>query len=502
MATSVVSATNVLFTTNGSTIAARATATADTVTFVGASSAKVLLAGIASPSNNDDAATKQYVDSVAAGLSWKQAVVATTTVAGTLATSFQNTSVIDGVTLVTGERILVKDQASAIENGIYVVTTGTPTRATDMAVGAEVSGTAVFVDEGTINTGSGFVCTSTIALDVVGTDALTFTQFTGIGSVIAGAAMTKTGNTLDVAVDDSTVEVTADALNVKDAGITNAKLANASVTVTAGDGLQTGGAVALGAAVTLDVDTTVIRTTTAQSMAGVKTFTATAELDAGLNVAVDSQSITVGAGADVTLVHNGTDSTLTSATGNFTLDNTAATGQTAMQLGTDTTATSFAVKNNSAAVAMQVFGDSTMTLAGVTSVTDTTQSTVSTNGCLVISGGVGVAKDVNVAGDHYALSHTATSDKRLKTNIAELTDPLTTVNLIEGRSFNWNSAPDGSTQYGVMAQQLEGIGLADVVRTNSAGFKGVNYNALVPFLVEAIKSLTQKVAALEERVCR
>ena len=103
---------------------------------------------------------------------------------------------------------------------------------------------------------------------------------TGGGAVALGASVT-----LDVAVDDSTIEVSTDALRVKDLGITNAKLAgsienakltNSSVTVTAGDGLASGGAVALGASVSLTVDSTVVRTSDAQSIGGVKTFTSAA----------------------------------------------------------------------------------------------------------------------------------------------------------------------------------------------------------------------------------
>jgi hypothetical protein len=91
-----------------------------------------------------------YVDAKLAGLSWKQAVRAATTAAGTLATSFENGDAIDGVTLATGDRILIKNQATASENGIYVVNaSGAPTRATDADAGAELVNATVYVSEGT-----------------------------------------------------------------------------------------------------------------------------------------------------------------------------------------------------------------------------------------------------------------------------------------------------------------------------------------------------------------
>ena len=173
------------------------------------------------------AAVKQYVDSVAQGLDVKKSVRVATTAAGTLASSFENGDTIDGVTLTTGDRILIKDQADASENGIYVVeASGAPTRATDFDSTTEVTGGAfTFVEEGTVNADAGFVMTENGDSITVGTDDLEFSQFSGAGSIEAGAAMSKTGSRLDVEVDDSSIEVSSDALQVKASGITNAMLA-------------------------------------------------------------------------------------------------------------------------------------------------------------------------------------------------------------------------------------------------------------------------------------
>lgn len=171
---------------------------------------------VPTPSGATDAATKAYVDAAAVGIDWKPSVRVATTGAGTLASSFENGDTVDGVVLATGDRILIKDQSAGAENGIYVVAaSGAPTRATDADTSAEVTaGMAVFVAAGTTNADTGWVLTTndTIVLD---TTALVFTQFTGLGQVTAGSGLSKTGSTLDVNVDGTTLEIATDALQIK-----------------------------------------------------------------------------------------------------------------------------------------------------------------------------------------------------------------------------------------------------------------------------------------------
>ena len=157
------------------------------------------ITGLADPTADADAANKGYVDGVAQGLDVKDSVVATTTANGTLSTAFANGQSIDGVTLQTGDRILIKNQTTSSQNGIYnVQASGAPSRATDMATGANAAGAFVFVEQGTVNAENGFTCTSDTGSAVVGTNNLTFAQFSGAGQIIAGDGLDKSGNTLSV----------------------------------------------------------------------------------------------------------------------------------------------------------------------------------------------------------------------------------------------------------------------------------------------------------------
>ena len=198
---------------------------------INVSSARITSLG--TPTGGTDAATKNYVDAQLQGLDVKNSVRVATTANGTLSSAFANGQTVDGVTLSTGDRILLKNQSTGSENGIYTVNaSGAPTRATDFDADSEVTGgTFFFVEEGTVNADNGFVMTNDGTV-TVGTTALTFTQFSGAGQVIAGDALTKSGNTINVGVDDSSIEINSDALRVKASGITNAMLAG-SIDLTA-----------------------------------------------------------------------------------------------------------------------------------------------------------------------------------------------------------------------------------------------------------------------------
>lgn len=156
------------------------------------------ITSLSTPTAATDAANKQYVDDTVAAISWKGEVRLATAAAGTLASSFANGSSVDGTVLVTGDRILIKDQAAQAENGIYTVNaSGAPTRATDADTGTDLTGAAMFVTNGTANGGKRFVCNVSGAI-TLGSTALTFVQFDGGTAYTAGSGLTLTGSDFNV----------------------------------------------------------------------------------------------------------------------------------------------------------------------------------------------------------------------------------------------------------------------------------------------------------------
>ena len=161
--------------------------------------------------------SKEYVDAVKVGLDFKDSVRVASTANVTISGPG---AAIDGITLSSGDRVLLKDQSTGSQNGIYIFNgaASAMTRATDADADAEVtSGMFVFVEAGTVNADNGFVLTTDGTI-TVGSTALTFTQFSGAGQIVAGDGMTKSGNQLDVNDDNVTLEVSSDALRIK--GIT------------------------------------------------------------------------------------------------------------------------------------------------------------------------------------------------------------------------------------------------------------------------------------------
>lgn len=156
------------------------------------------LTNLGAPTAASDAATRQYVDDTVAGLSWKDEVRVATVVAGTLATSFANGQTIDGVLLATGDRILIKNQAAASENGIYVVNaSGAPTRSSDAQSSAALLGAAVYVVSGTANNATRWVNNNTGAI-TIGTTDITWVQFGAGSTYTAGNGLTLSGNDFNV----------------------------------------------------------------------------------------------------------------------------------------------------------------------------------------------------------------------------------------------------------------------------------------------------------------
>ncbi len=230
------------------------------------------LTNVGTPSADTDAANKGYVDSVAQGLDTKASVVAATTTNGTLATAFANGQVVDGVTLATNDRILIKNQTDATANGIYTVNaSGAPTRSTDMNVGSEFPSAYVFVEQGTVNADTGWVCTNNAPV-TLGSTNITWTQFSGAGTYTANNGVVLNGSVFSFAPES-------------------------------GKGLQTG---ASGAAIKL-ATTSGLNVTSDLAVGagnGISVLTNTVAIDSAVVVSKYAASVGDGSATSYTVTHN------------------------------------------------------------------------------------------------------------------------------------------------------------------------------------------------------
>ena len=230
--------------------------------------------GIPSPTAATEAANKAYVDALVTGLTWKNAVAAASTANIDLTTGGPLT--IDTISVVAGQRVLVKNQTLPEENGIYIVNTGAWTRALDMDAAGEFTNATVFVQDGSAHVNTAWVQTDVIT--TVGTDPVSFVQFNGASGIVAGIGLASSGNTISINMGAGIVQLPTDEVGIDlysnqalqltvdgttPDGTTNAKLA---LFLASGSGLsQTSSGLTISAngvtndmianeAITLDVD--------------------------------------------------------------------------------------------------------------------------------------------------------------------------------------------------------------------------------------------------------
>ena len=179
------------------------------------------------PTSAQDAATKAYVDAARSGLDVKASVRAAST---TNISMLMMTQTIDGVSLIAGDRVLVKDQSTASQNGIYVVENSTWARATDADTSGEVtSGMFVFVEEGTVNDNTGWVLGTANPI-TLNTTSLSFSQFSAAGTIIAGDGLTQSGSTFNVTTASSgRIVVAADSIDLASGIVTAATYQSVTV---------------------------------------------------------------------------------------------------------------------------------------------------------------------------------------------------------------------------------------------------------------------------------
>ncbi len=175
-------------------------------------------AKVATPTDANHIATKGYVDAARQGLDVKQSVRVASTAPVAIATALEAGDTVDGVELVAGDRVLLKNQTTASENGIYVaVASGAASRSSDANGTADTgelkAGTFVFVEEGTVNSDKGFVV-STNGTITVDSTSIAWTQFSGAGSFTAGDGISQDGNTIHVNVVANRTAITGDAVDI------------------------------------------------------------------------------------------------------------------------------------------------------------------------------------------------------------------------------------------------------------------------------------------------
>ena len=271
---------------------------------------------LGAPTASTDAATKQYVDDLAQGLAIQApAIVAST---GTLATMSGGTvtydngtagvgatltisgstlTAIDGVTLSTDDRIVIKDESTSAHNGIYTYTSSTVlTRATDFDTPTEMAGgDFVFIQQGTLYNDTGWVMTDPVT--TVGTSDVTFVQFSGAGSFTAGAGLTLTGTEFSVNIDGVTTDIQGGNVVVK----TSAQFTTPDIGAATGTSLSATGNVAGGNLTTAGVVSATGNITGGNVAGTTGTFT---DVAGSLTTAAQPNVTSVGTLVDLTVTGN------------------------------------------------------------------------------------------------------------------------------------------------------------------------------------------------------
>jgi hypothetical protein len=477
MATSSLRTNQLIFTTNGTTIASQVTASANTLTLVGDASALVSIAGVADPVSAQQVATKNYVDGLVNGVTWKTAAQLSTFGLGNITLS-GNIS-IDGTTAITGYRILVTDQSTASTNGIYVAASGAWVRSTDMATGSHADSSAIFVELGTANSNKCFVCTTPYPTDVVGTNNLTFVLFSSLNPSTPGGAISTIQYNNSGSLGGASQWTTNGTTDLTGSATANLKLSS-NFTLTSGGT----NVIATNASVT-GATNIVLGTTTSATKLQVED-SSTNVLFAVNGAGLTTIGFTAASGAPVT-----TGSVMSTTAQTFTDSSTAGSG----------TATAHAFES---------FAQPTL-VATNASVTTTDAATIYIGGAPIAGTNETITNrwglwapdsscNAKFGGDVYGNTFHTTSDINMKTDVLVIGSSLDKIRKIDGYQYRWKDTNKSQNiQYGVIAQQLERAGLSNLV-SQAGNHKSVNYLGLIPLMIQSIKELTLKIENLERKI--
>lgn len=477
----------------------------------------VQIAGVADPTSDQHVATKAYVDANSSGLHIQQSVrVASTANNADLATGYANGDTVDGIVLATNDRLLVKDQTTTTENGIYVVAaSGAPARASDMAAGAgnAEGGDFVFVREGSTNADTGWVISSDSTSINVSVDAMVWTQFSSAGSgfTSAGTGLTASGSTVnviggdgitanadDVAVDldGATLSVSASGVKVADGGVDTTQLADNAVTVAKMAGLTAANFI-LGNASNDPVAVTMSGDATMDNL-GAVTITANAVEGTMINSNVAGDGIEYTANTLAVQANGGAASGLTVAAGGVSVTAHPTT------LGTSAPSkyVSAAATTGNVTIAG---GNANMITADQLTLTELTATYVpyaGTGGLLEDDSAFNYTQGT---GTLKATVMTATSDERVKKNIRtiEPEDGLEVIRKSRGVKFDWKKT--GLASAGVVAQEAKKL-VPELVEIAKGGeglpddMHSMNYAGYTGYLIAANQALLARVEALEKQV--
>jgi hypothetical protein len=410
---------------------------------------------------------------------WKMRVIAATTAPGTLATSFAAGEIVDGVTLATNDRLLIKDQTDPVENGLYVVqSSGAPIRTADLPAFSDASSVSVFVNQGSANANSLWVCTSLAGSADVGTDPVTFAAFQatpagGLNSELqynnagsfGGVSSWTTNGTTQLNMSDT------GSLNFGSASDVNVTFNNGAGDLRIHNTLASGDIVVqLGsddASSELRVETSSGQPVFSAASSGVVTINGPNRSGApettGSVVAIESQVFT---------------------------DNTTGPGGTAP----------YKAFSSVAQPTLSAFN------AGVTTTDAATlridgAPTAGPNQTITNAYGLHVANgNAKIGGSVFATSFFTVSDQNLKKNIKPLVGSREMINSIDVFTYCWKDPSRSSNvQHGVMAQQLEASNLSYFVEDIGTN-KTVNYTNLIAVLIGNVKQLNQEIVDLKLQV--